>query len=148
MLGFITKAEEPAMSRDTIVRFRSEAFRRQAGRCYYCHVLMWIDDCASFAEQYRISKPVARWLQCTAEHLQARRDGGKDVAPNIAAACKRCNAGRHRRKDDVSPDRFRALVKRRVTRGKWHDLQVHKSGLVPIRAGCPMPSSFRSSRTM
>jgi hypothetical protein len=109
---------------------------------------MWIDDCASFAAKYRISKLVAKGLQCTAEHLQARRDGGKDVAPNIAAACKRCNVGRHHRKDDVSPDRFRALVKRRLMRGKWHDLQVHKSGLVPIRAEWPTPSSFRSGQTV
>ena len=136
------------MSRDNIVRFRSEAFRRQAGRCYYCHVLMWNDDCALFAAQHQVSNPVAKGLQCTAEHLQARRDGGKDVAPNIAAACRRCNLGRHRRKVAPAPAEFRDLVEKRVTRGKWHARGVHKSGLVPSRAQYPTPSSFRSGRTM
>lgn len=118
------------MSRDKLVRNRFESFCRQAGRCFYCQVLMCIDDCASFAARHRISNGVARGLQCTAEHLQARRDGGTDQKGNIAAACRRCNLGRHRRKVATEPMQYSRLVRGRVLRGKWHDPQVRKAGLL------------------
>ena len=69
---------------------------RQAGGCYYCTVLMWIDDGVSFARKHELSSRVARWLRCTAEHLLARRDGGRDSRDNIVAACLVCNLRRHR----------------------------------------------------
>lgn len=116
------------MSMDKLVRIRFESFRRQAGRCTYCHVLMWIEDCVSFAANHRISIAVAKLLQCTAEHLQARRDGGKDRAENIAAACKRCNQGRHRRKVAPEPMRFHEFVQQRLAKKRWHDRQVHDAG--------------------
>ena len=75
---------------------RIDAFVRQAGRCYYCTVLMWIDDGVSFARKHGLSSRVGRWLKCTAEHLLARRDGGRDSRDNIVAACLFCNLRRHR----------------------------------------------------
>ncbi|MEB1547610.1 HNH endonuclease signature motif containing protein [Xanthomonas campestris pv. campestris] len=64
----------------------------------------------------------ARRYQCTAEHLMAQQDGGKDTRGNIAAACWTCNQRRHRRKKLLTPEAFRALVRRRVAAGKWWPL--------------------------
>jgi hypothetical protein len=49
---------------------------------------------------------------------------------NIAAACHRCNQGRHRRKAAPNPKKFRRYVLRLVGRGKWHDRCVHDAGLL------------------
>ncbi|MFD0320236.1 hypothetical protein [Lysobacter gummosus] len=40
--------------------------------------------------------------QCIAEHLLARRDGGRNTRGNIAAACWLYNQRRHRRKHPLS----------------------------------------------
>ncbi|WP_414605656.1 HNH endonuclease [Stenotrophomonas pavanii] len=45
----------------------------------------------------------ARAFQCTAEHLVAQQDGGRDVSGNVVAAHSRCNQGRHQRKDQPLP---------------------------------------------
>jgi hypothetical protein len=119
------------MSSHKLVRNRSEAFRHQAGRCYYCGVLMWRDDCESFAASFGIKTRTAKLLQCTAEHLHALRDGGTDESGNIVAACWLCNSRRHRRVYDVSLAAYRGHVAKRVKGGKWHDLQVFRSGLIP-----------------
>ncbi|BEP50504.1 HNH endonuclease [Variovorax sp. V116] len=54
---------------------RRAACREQGGVCYYCLQPMRGD--------------------VTAEHLQARRDGGKDTRENIVAAHRLCNSRRH-----------------------------------------------------
>jgi 5-methylcytosine-specific restriction endonuclease McrA len=41
---------------------------------------------------------------CTAEHLVARMDGGRDTRDNIVAACRRCNAARHQLGLGPAPD--------------------------------------------
>ena len=114
----------------SLLRSRTTSLRRQGGRCFYCRVLMWTDDCASFAERHRVSPRVARWLQCTAEHLTARSDGGRDSLENIAAACRLCNHRRHARKKAPAPEAFQTLVRSRVCRGRWHDPQVFASRLL------------------
>jgi len=48
--------------RESLLRSRTDAFRRQAGRCYYCTVLMWSNDLASFARAHALSHRAARWL--------------------------------------------------------------------------------------
>ena len=78
------------MSRNQIVRNRRASFQRQQGRCIYCRVLMWCEDIKSYAARFRISLRAARPLQSTAEHLEAKRNGGRDDSANIAAACRRC----------------------------------------------------------
>ncbi|MFT3807262.1 HNH endonuclease [Arenimonas sp.] len=83
---------------------------------------MWLDDLPIFATLYRLPSRQARQLQCTAEHLLARRDGGDDSPDNIAAACRFCNAHRHQRKSPPSPLRYRELVSKRLARGSWHQL--------------------------
>ena len=118
------------MPKTSLSRARTAAYTRQAGRCLYCGVLMWIDDGAVFADRHGLPRGITRWLQCTAEHLQARRDGGRDAACNIAAACRLCNHRRHARKASLSPERYQRLVRTRVSRGRWHPDQVHLRGLI------------------
>jgi len=81
-----------------IPRYRSAAFAAQDGRCYYCSQPMWHKDPEGFCAQYNLTSGDVRFLQCTAEHLRARKDGGRDTAENIAAACLWCNRGRHQRR--------------------------------------------------
>ena len=117
------------MSRRQITRNRLSSFLRQEGRCIYCRVLMWWDDIKSFTARHGMSLRAARPLQCTAEHLVPKCDGGGDDATNIVAACRRCNQARHRRKVVPAPKPYGLEVQRRVGRGKWHDRCVHEAGL-------------------
>lgn len=119
------------MSRRQITRNRLSSFLSQEGRCVYCSVHMWMGDIKSFAASHPISLRAARLLQCTAEHVVAKCEGGGDGAANIVAACRRCNQGRHRRKVVLEPERYGREVQRRVGRGKWHDRCVHEAGLIP-----------------
>jgi hypothetical protein len=92
---------------------------------------MWLDDGASFAVRHGLPQRISRWLQCTAEHLQARRDGGADSPNNIVAACHCCNLRRHRgRKIAPTPKAYQSTVRKRVARGRWHLPQVFQQGLV------------------
>jgi len=97
---------------------RQQAFLRQDGRCYYCERRMWLGD------KHR----AARQLQCTAEHLIARQDGGRDSADNIAAACRFCNAARHRRRRQLTAAQFRDLVQRRLRQGRWLPRHAESQG--------------------
>ena len=104
----------------TLKRVRARAFLRQDGRCIYCHSPMWLSDPSQFAAEHKITVKQARRFQCTAEHLCARKNGGGDVASNIAAACRFCNLHRHSRKADLTPEQFHVHVRARIERGKWH----------------------------
>ena len=86
-----------------IARFRSLAYHRQHGRCFYCHAPMWSADPSEFAKQYGVTIHQAVRLRCTAEHLRARQDGGDDSPDNIVAVCLHCNNARHRKKLPPSP---------------------------------------------
>ncbi|WP_249679752.1 HNH endonuclease [Pseudomonas abieticivorans] len=81
---------------------------------------MWRSSVECFASVYGISLSQARQFQCTAEHLVARQDGGRDGRSNIVAACLSCNSRRHRRKCAPEPIAYRALVQARISRGGWH----------------------------
>ena len=121
------------MPKKSLHRARAAAYSRQGGRCFYCGVLMWVDDGASFASSHGLPRGITRWLQCTAEHLQARRDGGADSPVNIVAACHCCNLRRHRgRKVAPAPEEYQRLVKSRVARRRWHFRQVFERGLVEV----------------
>lgn len=112
-----------------LIRNRERAFHAQGGRCYYCHCAMWRgDELVAFCERHSLTKSQALGLRSTAEHLNARCDGGGDSADNIVAACHRCNSGRHRRKVAPQASSFVALVERKVVRGKWHvfDIRGHR----------------------
>ncbi|WAC61989.1 HNH endonuclease [Pseudoxanthomonas sp. SL93] len=96
---------------------RERAFVRQQGRCYYCSARMWQIS----PEELGLHRKSSRLLQCTAEHLIARRDGGGDTCDNIVAACHYCNWLRHaRRNAALAPEVYAARVRKRVARGTWH----------------------------
>ncbi len=123
------------------IRARSEAFRRQAGRCYYCNLAMWEADVETFARATGLSVKAALSRQSTAEHLQARCEGGSNASENIVAACRLCNQRRHKgRKKAPAPDAYRAHVRRRMSLGRWHWPQVLKRELIPnpaLQDGAP-----------
>lgn len=110
------------MARKSVIKRRFAAFDRQGGRCYYCGFQMWRDTPEAFARRHGLSLRQARYFQCTAEHLVARQDGGRDTPSNIAAACQRCNQRRHKRKDVPEPQEYKALVEKRLSKGGWHPL--------------------------
>lgn len=95
-----------------LMHLRERAFQIQQGRCSYCRQPMWLQDCPSFARRLTLTQRQAPPLRCTAEHLVARCDGGRNAASNIAAACTHCNQGRHRRKAPLTPHQFHELVQR------------------------------------
>lgn len=99
---------------------RAIAFEQQHGRCYYCRFPMWLTDLESFRARYGLSQSQALQLKCTAEHLQARSDGGTNGRENIAAACALCNRRRHQRGSAPCPEKYQNLVQRRIARGRWH----------------------------
>ena len=103
-----------------IVKPRLDAFRKQAGRCYYCGSLMWLDDKEGFAIKHLISISAAAKFKCTAEHLVARCDGGGNSKLNIVAACLFCNNTRHRMKNAPTPNKYKEHIQRRLNKGKWH----------------------------
>ena len=103
-------------------RSRQIAFNRQCGKCYYCGISMWLDGSGHSPR-----------LQCTAEHLKARAEGGSDRPENIVAACAHCNQTRHKRKRPPEPSSYREEVRRRVRRGGWHPGWVYRSGLLTAR---------------
>lgn len=102
---------------------RRQAFEREGGRCYYCGVRMWLVSPDELPATPRSAGSVAK-LQCTAEHLVPRSEGGRDTLANIAAACAHCNHTRHKRKQPPPPAVYREQVHRRVERGSWHDRWV------------------------
>ena len=108
----------------TIQTLRQRAFQHQGGTCCYCSAPMWQRS----PEELPCKPPslrAAKQLQCTAEHLLARSDGGGHTEKNIAAACTRCNHGRHKRRRPLGPSEFRGHVLRRMETGRWHAEWVH-----------------------
>ena len=107
-----------------IAKIRVRKFKEQQGRCYYCALPMWETD----EERLRLQKFAGKggvWhLRSTAEHLQARCDGGQDTASNIVAACAFCNNYRHRALKPLAPPDFVRRVRDRVAKGKWHGLST------------------------
>jgi hypothetical protein len=112
-------------------RHRNRAFRAQQHRCCYCGVLMWTrspEDLGLPQDLHEAARP----LQCTAEHLKARCDGGLNYSSNIAAACHHCNCSRHRLAPAPSPQDYQSLVQREVAQGGWHAPWVFQAGLIAL----------------
>ncbi len=104
----------------TLIKSRVKAFNLQQGRCIYCELPMWTDDPQVFAKKYKITIKQAKLFQCTAEHLKAKQDGGKDVESNIVAACHYCNQKRHKCKSPKDPIAYKQHVTKRLCKGKWN----------------------------
>lgn len=110
----------------TLIKSRIKAFNLQQGRCIYCELPMWSDDPEAFAKKYKITTKQAKPFQCTAEHLLARQDGGKDHASNIVAACHYCNQKRHKCKSPKDPISYKQYVTNRLEKGKWNLCMMNK----------------------
>jgi 5-methylcytosine-specific restriction endonuclease McrA len=108
-----------------IQRNRQQAFFAQSKLCYYCNQPMWEKDINSFISQYQIKPTSANFLQCTAEHLTARKDGGKNFKANIVAACKYCNHTRHKSKNALCPADYKKRVRKLLSRNKWHKIIIN-----------------------
>lgn len=117
---------------DPVRKFRARAFFSQRERCCYCGCQMWLDDNLQFRLRFNLTPGQSKDFRCTAEHVVARRDGGKTSATNIAAACYRCNHGRHARKKSLSVSGYSELVAKRIRKGGWHVLNVLENGLLRV----------------
>jgi 5-methylcytosine-specific restriction endonuclease McrA len=114
-----------------LLLIRRQAFEAQGGRCFYCNVLMWTEDSLSFARRFGLSERIAAKLQCTAEHLLPRQDGGGNSPTNVVAACRWCNHLRHaHRLVAPTPEAFAARVRRRVSKRRWHVSAIHGCGVL------------------
>lgn len=102
------QSKEPIMrsSHIKIIHLRLKAAKKQSRHCYYCNCLM------------TNRQPQ---LSCTAEHLVARSNHGKNSSSNIVAACKFCNVMRHRQFANLSPLEYAAAVKELVNGNRWHE---------------------------
>ncbi|WP_424363818.1 HNH endonuclease [Methylocystis parvus] len=87
---------------------------------------MWSGSADAFASRYSISVSIAKRFQCTVEHLAPRSEGGKNRRINLAAACKYCNAARHKSARVRPPQIYREHVEKRLAAGKWHPTECRK----------------------
>lgn len=110
----------------SIIKFRRIAYTKQRGRCYYCGVKMCDADSTVFAKRYAISLRLAERVRCTAEHLEARSDGGCDSEENIVAACRFCNMQRHAGRKVTAVEPYRRHVARRMRLSKWQPPALHE----------------------
>lgn len=108
------------MCKNKLVKIRNRKMSAQKGCCFYCNQPMWTERFSHYCEKHKLSHKQAVSFQCTAEHLLARSDGGKDIATNIVAACKFCNQTRHRAQSPLNPAEYLKRVSARVSIGKWH----------------------------
>jgi hypothetical protein len=99
-----------------VKKLRINAYKRQNCRCYYCNRLMWEGSPNRFTHENAIPASEVEQRRSTAEHLQARQDGGKNTRCNIVAACRECNHGRHAGRADAAPepDDFKQEVRSRM----------------------------------
>jgi hypothetical protein len=110
----------------SIAKHRRAAFARQNGRCHYCDFPMWLEDPSELSVTIALADRDAARLQCTAEHLVARQDGGGDGADNIVAACRFCNAARHPLSSPPAPAKYRHCVLRQLDAGGWHSKRLRR----------------------
>ena len=98
-----------------ISRYRNTAAQSQNWRCFYCELPM-----GGKGSPYAKAVPSKmKHLLVTAEHLDARQDGGTDGQGNIVAAHTICNWRRHRRKIPMTPLKFVAYVRLRIEQNRW-----------------------------
>ncbi len=121
---------------------REAAYIQQDARCYYCNQPMWLGNPDNFTRRFNLKDSQGRKLQCTAEHLHAWKDGGSNGRQNIVAACLYCNRLRHRRRKEMDPQAYKALVQKRLSARRWHgiiltELQVASaSEKMGVRPNC------------
>jgi len=109
---------------NSISKKRKAAFISQGGRCWYCCAPMWEGTCKDFCLTFSVTRGAAKHLQCTAEHLHARCEGGSNATANIVAACWHCNSRRHRSKHPKTAPDFKRVVSERTQAGRWHVREI------------------------
>ena len=119
----------------SIFKHRLAAFNRQEGRCYYCGFPMWLPQSKDFAVKFKRIEGYSPSLQCTAEHLLPRQEGGTNSSDNIVAACRFCNMTRHRIPSQPDPTTYRNHVMSRIHAGKWHPRSVRHLVTCTTRTG-------------
>ncbi|WP_409527380.1 HNH endonuclease [Rhizobium sp. BK109] len=85
---------------------------------------MWETDPKSFSARFGLTGRATLHYRCTAEHLKARCDGGRDAKENVVAACRYCNGNRHKRKRPKDPVSYRELVRSRMEQGRWRPITL------------------------
>ena len=108
---------------------RARAYNSQKGLCFYCDTFMWLNDPDEVRQKYQVSRRALSLIQCTAEHLHARSDGGRNSHSNIVAACWYCNVTRHRRRRPLNAVKYREHVQRRIRAHRWHIPKFRKLSL-------------------
>lgn len=104
----------------SIKNLRERAYMAQQGCCFYCSISMWLHVPEEVAAPFDLTTSSVACLQCTAEHLVPKSEGGRDTEANVVAACLHCNRTRHRLKVPPSPIQYREHIQRRIVRGGWH----------------------------
>lgn len=109
-------------------RLRYQAFVKQDCLCFYCKLPIWEDSQEKFARSHDLSARLTKYLKCTAEHLVAQQDKGRDTAENIVAACLWCNRSRHSGLRHKAPDpvTYKSRVTKLVAKEKWHPVIASK----------------------
>lgn len=102
-------------------RLRRGACKKQRGLCYYCGFPM-------VAKLPACSSHESKRFQCTAEHLIPKSRGGRVSADNIVAACRFCNESRASMKSVLIPQKFRAHVRKQLSKGQWHPIGQERFG--------------------
>lgn len=105
-------------SKSRIRILRRKAAESQGWQCYYCHFPMWESDPEVFRVRFALSSRAVWHFRCTAEHLEARYDGGRDIEENIVAACHYCNRNRHRKKRPRDAMSYARFVRSRIEKGQ------------------------------
>ncbi len=103
----------------SLKKLRELKMIEQKGRCYYCDLPVWDNSIHPVTRQNHTAVLPTAALRCTAEHLIARCDGGKNTLDNVVAACFFCNSRRHKRKYPLCPEKYRKHVRTRMSAGKW-----------------------------
>jgi 5-methylcytosine-specific restriction endonuclease McrA len=109
-------------SRKSLKSPRKQAYRKQAGRCFYCSMPIWEDTPDHIVESLGLTPRQANQLKSTGEHLLAHAEDGESDCSNIVAACQYCNMHRHKAKNPLPPSKYRKYVKARLAKGLWHQL--------------------------
>lgn len=111
-------------SNSRIQNLRRRAAESQGWRCFYCHYPMWEIEPKSFSTRFRVQGRAVLRFRCTAEHLEARCDGGLDTEENVVASCLYCNKNRHKRKRPKDAASYVIFVRSRLKRGRWHPVAI------------------------
>jgi hypothetical protein len=125
----------PELYMKRLSKFCRVAFVRQCGLCYYCGLPMIPREAVErFSSKLALCPRQALNETATAEHLQARCDGGPNTEENIAAAHLVCNQRRHHLRPAPDPDTYKAIVKRQLAKGGWLK-KVTRQRLETLQAG-------------